>query len=276
MSTELTTTNTSALPDAWTLDQQNLVIRQFGLQEATPTEIEYFFEVARRTGADPLRRQIYAIMRYNKKEKRKVMSIVWGIDWYRKQAALSNDYAGSDRPVYEGKTDDGNPAMCVFTTYKIVQGHRVAFVSEARWAEYAEKGDYGYMGLWKTKPHVMLAKCAEARCLRMGWPEQLAGTYIEEELPSDLITHADNRMSDHQVMVIGALAAAAGQNVNAWQNKARSLPVEAWETTLYAAGEAVEAHTGIPLETVISVAEYPDANAEYIIDALTPESDGAE
>ena len=132
------------------------------------------------------------------------------------------------------------------------------------------------MGLWKTKPHVMLAKCAEARCLRMGWPEQLAGTYIEEELPSELITHADNRISDHQVMVMGALAAVAGQNMNAWRARAEKMPADDWVKNLELAAETVSEITNIPVATIISVAEYPDANAEYIIDALTPESDGAE
>jgi phage recombination protein Bet len=37
-------------------------------------------------------------------------------------------------------------------------------------------------GKWKTMPHVMLAKCAEAQALRRGWPEDLSGIYAQEEM----------------------------------------------------------------------------------------------
>jgi phage recombination protein Bet len=37
-------------------------------------------------------------------------------------------------------------------------------------------------GNWKTMPHLMLAKCAEAQALRKGWPEDLSGIYAAEEM----------------------------------------------------------------------------------------------
>jgi phage recombination protein Bet len=194
----------------WTTEQKNLLIQQFGLHEATDAEIEYFFEVASRTGADPFRRQIHATMRYDSRAGRKVLSIVHGIDWYRKQAANSGDYAGSDRPRYEGETPDGMPEVCVFTVYKIVQGHRVAFTDEARWDEYAQRTKDGkkYTGLWGSKPHVMLAKVAESRCLRQGWPEQLAGTYVEEEIGVD--QPIIEELTDDQLDTLTGLLIAAG------------------------------------------------------------------
>lgn len=35
---------------------------------------------------------------------------------------------------------------------------------------------------WATMPETMLAKCAEADAIRKGWPEQVAGSYVEGEL----------------------------------------------------------------------------------------------
>lgn len=37
-------------------------------------------------------------------------------------------------------------------------------------------------GKWLSMPHVMLAKCAEAQALRRGWPEDLSGIYVQEEM----------------------------------------------------------------------------------------------
>ncbi|WP_149111461.1 recombinase RecT [Limnoglobus roseus] len=37
-------------------------------------------------------------------------------------------------------------------------------------------------GNWKNMPHVMLGKCAEAQALRRGWPEDMSGLYVQEEM----------------------------------------------------------------------------------------------
>jgi hypothetical protein len=36
--------------------------------------------------------------------------------------------------------------------------------------------------MWKTKPHVMLGKCAEAAVLRKAFPADLSGLYTQEEM----------------------------------------------------------------------------------------------
>ncbi len=49
-------------------------------------------------------------------------------------------------------------------------------------------------GKWLTMPHIMLGKCAEAQALRKGWPEDLSGVYVAEEM--DQARAADMSASD--------------------------------------------------------------------------------
>ncbi|CCE05816.1 hypothetical protein BRAS3843_1480047 [Bradyrhizobium sp. STM 3843] len=44
---------------------------------------------------------------------------------------------------------------------------------------------------WHRMPDVMLKKCAEAAALRRGWPEDLSGLYVEEEVHRSQVIDAD-------------------------------------------------------------------------------------
>lgn len=73
-------------------------------------------------------------------------------------------------------------------------------------------------GKWKTMPHVMLPKCAEAQALRRGWPEDLSGIYAPEEMDqarmADIIDStateaADRFIADKRLEVMGGKNALA-------------------------------------------------------------------
>lgn len=139
-------------------------------------EFALFLAVAERTGLDPFARQIYAIMRWNKKANREVMTIQTGIDGYRSVADRSPSYAGSDRPVFE-YDDRGKLDAAIVTVWKMNGHERVPFVGVAYWEEYAQDSP-----MWAKMPKTMLAKCAEAQALRKAFPSQLAGLYTHEEM----------------------------------------------------------------------------------------------
>jgi len=143
----------------------------------TNDELDLFLYQARRTGLDPLAKQIHAIKRWNNKENREVMSIQTGIDGFRLIADRTGKYAGSDDPVVD---QEPQPNKATVTVYKMVEGQRCAFTATARWDEYFPGEKQGFM--WKKMPCVMLGKCAEALALRKAFPAELSGLYTFDEM----------------------------------------------------------------------------------------------
>lgn len=154
------------------------------------SDLLLFLYVAKRTGLDPLTRQIYAVFRWDSRQGKEVMSIQSGIDGMRLVAQRTGQYAGQDDakmlPEDESTTF---PTKATVTVYKNINNERVAFTASARWSEYAPtnaKGEVEFM--WRKMPYTMLAKCAEALALRKGFPNELSGIYAEEEMRQALPT----------------------------------------------------------------------------------------
>ena len=161
------------------------LIKQTVAKGSTDLELELFLHACKRTGLDPLMKQIYAIKRWNGKLQREEMSIQTGIDGYRLIADRTGCYAGSDEPKYEEAEQDVKPwpFKATVTVYKMVAGQRCAFSASALWDEYCQLTKEGKpMSLWGKMPYLMLAKCAEALALRKAFPAELSGVYTHEEM----------------------------------------------------------------------------------------------
>jgi phage recombination protein Bet len=160
----------------WTREKIDL-IKSTVAKGATDLEFDLFLHACKRTGLDPLMKQIYAIKRKNTKTGKDDMSIQTGIDGYRLIADRTGKYAGSDEPTYV-LGEDGFPDIASVTVYKLVGGVRCPFSSSARWHEYVQESS----PMWKKMPFLMLAKCAEALALRKAFPAELSGVYTHEEM----------------------------------------------------------------------------------------------
>ncbi|WP_020476241.1 phage recombination protein Bet [Zavarzinella formosa] len=198
---------------------QLTLIRRTVAKDTSQDEFDLFIEICKQQGLDPFKKQIYAHV-YNKdKADKRQLVIVTSIDGYRAKAQRSGDYRpAEDAVVFEtdptAKDPDSNPAGLVKAVVKVFkfgpdrQWYPVA--GEARWDEFAplEHAAFDFVdtgevwedsgkpkkkrvpkgkrtlkeGNWKNMPHVMLGKCAEAQALRRGWPEDMSGMYVQEEL----------------------------------------------------------------------------------------------
>lgn len=156
-------------PD-WSREKTDLIKRTIAVG-ATDDELQLFLYTCKRTGLDPLARQIYAIKRSGK------MTIQTGIDGYRVIADRTGKLAGISDYMFdseEGKT----PGKATVTVRKALEGGIIAdFTATARWGEYQAGGP-----MWSKMPYLMLGKCAEALALRKAFPADLSGVYTSEEM----------------------------------------------------------------------------------------------
>ena len=217
--------NSGAAVQLWTPTQLDIIREQIA-PDTTDEELGLFAEVCRATGLNPFAKQIYAIVRTDKKAARgKRMTIQTGIDGLRLIASRTGLYDGQDAP--EWCADDGvwrdtwishdPPAAARVRVYR--SGAR-PFAGVAMLAERAQSWNGELTGQWRSMPAHMLAKIAEADALRKAFPAEMAGLYTDDELgpdgrpaeagpvdPPAPVTRVVNIIEREQ---IGAAAASAG------------------------------------------------------------------
>lgn len=169
------------LPSLNFTQEQVDLIKRTVCKGATDDELALFLYVAKKSGLDPLARQIHAVKRWDQSQGREVMAFQTGIDGYRLTAERTGKYIPGREPTFS--EINGNIVSATAYVRKVVAGVAYEIAATAYMAEYiARKKDGSLTHIWATKPHVMLAKCAEALALRKAFPAELSGVRADEEM----------------------------------------------------------------------------------------------
>ena len=193
---------------SYDLESKRDLIKTIFFKGCSNEEVEIFLHVCKKTGLDPMMKQIYPVKRWSAAERKEVMTCQTSIDGFRLIAERTGRYTPGREATYTYDKDGKLISATSYVKKMTADGtwHEVA--ATAFFDEYAQrKKEGGLTSFWEKMPHVMLAKCAEGLALRKAFPADLSGIYTNDEMAQatqvkEVIPEESAYISNDQVVEI--------------------------------------------------------------------------
>ncbi len=186
------------------LEEKQIIRKQFFPQNATDIEMKYCMSVAEKFNLNPILKQIFFIARKTKGDNgqwiEKIEPLA-GRDSFLTLAHRSGKFAGIEttteiKPtakLIQGEWEQKNDLTATCKVYRSDMERPV--VVEVSFTEYVQKTKEGEITkFWKEMPETMLKKVAESQALRKAF--DITGLYAEEE-----ILHSQDPRTTHKEAV---------------------------------------------------------------------------
>jgi phage recombination protein Bet len=250
-------------PLDFTNEQRKMILQSF-LNGASEAEAAVLMELARVRRLNPITKQIHFVKRYDSQKRADVWAAQVGIDGFRAIAERTGLYDGQDEAEFEYEGKDGKLLkLCRVRVYRKDWSRPV--VGVAHFSEYVQRTkDGGITHMWANKPHVMLAKCAEALAFRKGFPEDTAGIYAPEEL-------GEEEREINPLPQANAPSSAANSHVSDVKSKLRMniVDVQPGETEAEATARTKAPAPGDRIQALLREAGVPVAEWSAILRGAT-------
>lgn len=161
-------------------DQKYQLLKRTIAKDLTDEEFELFAYICKCTKLDPFIKQIYPMKRKVKNKYgsyTEVMTIMTGIDGLRTIAERTRNYSPGKETFFHYNNDGKLLSATVYVKKRTEDGVWHETSATAIFSEYQQDSF-----IWKEKPHVMIAKCAESLAIRRAFPSDTANLYTAEEM----------------------------------------------------------------------------------------------
>lgn len=139
-------------------------------QGLSDPEFALFAQYCQGSGLSPFRKEVWAIKAGGR------LQIMTGVHGYWAIANSHPQFDGAEEQIYYDEKNQIVRAECkIHRKDRKFPSVGVALMNEYR----------GSSPVWQKMPSVMLAKCAASVAIRKAFPQELAGTYTEEELGAE-------------------------------------------------------------------------------------------
>lgn len=159
------------------------LMRETFFKGCTNEEIQLFLYIAKKSGLDPLLKQIYPIKRWDTALRREVMTAQTGIEGYRLIAERTGCYAPGKETVFD-YDKDGNLLSATAYVKKLSKDgtwHDVSGI--AFYDEYVQRKKDGQpTSFWVKMKRGQTAKCAEALAIKKAFPGEMSQVVSDTEM----------------------------------------------------------------------------------------------